>query len=70
MSFDETINERLAAGFLSDTPIGKKQQFFAWFDANKDYESFDGHEAQKREQEAGVTPTDWAAYHNSFHVEF
>ncbi len=65
-----TISDRLEAGFLSDTPLGKKQKFFAWYSANKDYESFDGHEAQRLEQEAGVTQTDWDAYRNSFEIQF
>ncbi len=65
-----TINDRLQAGFFSDTATGRKQKFFAWFDAHKDYESFDGHEAQRREQDAGITALDWASYHASFHVEF
>lgn len=56
----ETLIDRLSTDFLSDTPAGKKMAFFAWFDAHKDYESFDGHEAQKREMDAGVTAMDWA----------
>lgn len=70
MSYDETITERLSAGFLSDTPTGRKQAFFAWFDANSGYEDFDGHEAQRREAAANITPRDWAEYHASFTADF
>ena len=65
-----TINELNARGFLSDTRDGRVQKFFAWYDANKDREDFDGHEAQEREAEAGVTAADWTAYRDSFDIEF
>jgi hypothetical protein len=64
------IHERIQQGFLSDTREGRKQRFFAWYNAHKDYESFDGHEAQKREQDAGITANDWREYHASFKAEF
>lgn len=70
MGLEETISERLQAGFLSDSREGRVQAYFAWYNANKDYEHFDGQEAQRREMEAGVTQADWNAYHRSFEAQF
>lgn len=61
---------RVQEGFYTRTIDTRKQKFFAWYSANCDYESFDGHEAQRREQEAGITAMDWAEYHASFRTEF
>jgi hypothetical protein len=65
-----TVNELLERGFLSETPEGKKQAFFAYYETWNFDEDDDGQELQRREQEAGVTLADWKAYRESFKPEF
>ena len=75
MGFDETISERISAGFISDTPTGKAQiraakvrSFF------RDYENWnkevdDGSLLQEREHELGITQEEWSEYHR-FEIQF
>lgn len=75
MGLEETINERISAGFLSDTREGKAQiraakvrSFF------RDYEHWnsevdDGSCLQEREHELGITPAEWAEY-RKFEIQF
>lgn len=70
MGLEETINERINRGFLSDRPESKKQIFFAAYDRWKDSPDDDGQFIQKMEHEAGVTAEDWREYQASFSPQF
>lgn len=70
MGLEETINERISAGFLSDTPSGKVQAFFAAYDTWRNGSNDDAQDIQRMEHEAGITQADWKAYHDSFEVQF
>ena len=65
-----TILDRLQAGFLSESPEGKKQLFFAKYDSWRMSDNDDAHEIQRLEHEAGITQADWQEYHASFRTEF
>jgi hypothetical protein len=69
MGYDETIHERLAAGFHSDTREGKVQQFFARYD-HWNPEVSDGSDLQEMEHQLGITPEEWAEYRGQFAIQF
>lgn len=73
MHFDtlqqETISERIQAGFLSDTREGKVQMFFAKYD-RWNPEVSDGSELQEMAFDLGITPEEWAAHRESSTVQF
>ena len=75
MSYDETISERLSAGFISDTPTGKAQirnaklwSFFREFRnfKNGDPENFDLQGLQEQEHDLAITPGEWEQYHKAY----
>lgn len=69
MSLDETISERISAGFLSDTREGQVAKFFAAYD-HWNPEVDDGSVLQDMEHQLGITPEEWANYRSSFAIEF
>lgn len=69
MSYDETLLERISAGFISDTPTGKAQiraakirSFFADYEVYRLSDTDDPGDLPEREHKLGITESEWTAH--------